>query len=551
MTGKLCFWAILSNTDLRFIYFSPSLAKLLGIPPNVVPDVLQGRTLWELIHPEEYALAQEDLKKFMDNKHIGGSVTRCRLMDLDNIIEHKVDRRSSIEVDIPVDIQPRPLDKRPSLGNGPNWEVVDIVMYLVTDQLILTFFHADYDSGVPSHTGSLPLICQEVHFTMEDARDLTHLLHSATAEEVPNARPDSTRIFQIMETATQDILLTWPPASDKVRETLQITDEKLTSMLSEGLQRKQKRQKNLKHLHPYEHATCVHQAQVHSHTLFDSGVSKKVESIIVQYGMITFGSFDVSLLHQPVATPPKAISDPLSTIIHNSQSPPMSSSPASLNGLTIQPSLPSPSTTSESRNGTSIREADVTTSKLEEIHTSEPTFRPASNTTVWNANIQLKLGTSSHGNARVVCENCHTDSSPEWRKGPTGQKTLCNACGLRYARSVAKQDSFGRRQRGVRVIVNSNQYEKQAPIPPAIEMDSTFPIQLEAKDELLASSDKDSQQSIEPLAVPEQVDSTSSANMTRRRKKSRYLPIGDNRAGARTRAARKSRSIHSDTTSQH
>jgi PAS domain-containing protein len=76
MTGKLCFWAILSNTDLSFIYFSPSLARLLGIPPNVVPDVLKGKTLWELIHPEEYALAREDLKKFMDNKHIGGSVTR-------------------------------------------------------------------------------------------------------------------------------------------------------------------------------------------------------------------------------------------------------------------------------------------------------------------------------------------------------------------------------------------------------------------------------------------------------------------------------------------
>lgn len=145
---------------------------------------------------------------------------------------------------------------------------------------------------------------------------MTHLLHLATAKEAPNARPDSTRIFQIMETATQSILLTWPPASDKVRETLQITDEKLTSMLSEGLQTKQSRQKDLKHLHPYEHATCIHQAQVHSHTLFDSGVPKKVENIIVQYGMITFGSFDVSSFHQPLVTPPQAITDPFSTILH-------------------------------------------------------------------------------------------------------------------------------------------------------------------------------------------------------------------------------------------
>ncbi|BGP42610.1 hypothetical protein JCM10449v2_006622 [Rhodotorula kratochvilovae] len=38
-----------------------------------------------------------------------------------------------------------------------------------------------------------------------------------------------------------------------------------------------------------------------------------------------------------------------------------------------------------------------------------------------------------------ACESCGTVNSPEWRKGPTGAKSLCNACGLRYARSVARQ----------------------------------------------------------------------------------------------------------------
>eukprot|EP00835_Amoeboradix_gromovi_P002651 NODE_154_length_16838_cov_0.293327.p8 type:complete len:220 gc:universal NODE_154_length_16838_cov_0.293327:16323-15664(-) len=33
-----------------------------------------------------------------------------------------------------------------------------------------------------------------------------------------------------------------------------------------------------------------------------------------------------------------------------------------------------------------------------------------------------------------VCTECGTNESPEWRKGPTGAKTLCNACGLRYAK---------------------------------------------------------------------------------------------------------------------
>lgn len=38
------------------------------------------------------------------------------------------------------------------------------------------------------------------------------------------------------------------------------------------------------------------------------------------------------------------------------------------------------------------------------------------------------------------CVSCKVTSSPEWRKGPSGKKELCNACGLRYARSRAKKE---------------------------------------------------------------------------------------------------------------
>ncbi|KAF9180927.1 hypothetical protein BGZ50_005838 [Haplosporangium sp. Z 11] len=38
------------------------------------------------------------------------------------------------------------------------------------------------------------------------------------------------------------------------------------------------------------------------------------------------------------------------------------------------------------------------------------------------------------------CESCGTTNSPEWRRGQSGKKDLCNACGLRYSRSVARQN---------------------------------------------------------------------------------------------------------------
>lgn len=35
-----------------------------------------------------------------------------------------------------------------------------------------------------------------------------------------------------------------------------------------------------------------------------------------------------------------------------------------------------------------------------------------------------------------MCAKCQRKDSPEWRKGPNGPKELCNACGLRYAKSL-------------------------------------------------------------------------------------------------------------------
>ncbi|KAL2155212.1 hypothetical protein VTH82DRAFT_3888 [Thermothelomyces myriococcoides] len=40
-----------------------------------------------------------------------------------------------------------------------------------------------------------------------------------------------------------------------------------------------------------------------------------------------------------------------------------------------------------------------------------------------------------------VCTDCGTLESPEWRKGPGGPKTLCNACGLRWAKREKKKSA--------------------------------------------------------------------------------------------------------------
>jgi PAS domain S-box-containing protein len=48
-----------------------------------------------------------------------------------------------------------------------------------------------------------------------------------------------------------------------------------------------------------------------------------------------------------------------------------------------------------------------------------------------------------------VCTDCGTLDSPEWRKGPSGPKTLCNACGLRWAKKEKKRTGVGGNVAGV------------------------------------------------------------------------------------------------------
>ena len=40
------------------------------------------------------------------------------------------------------------------------------------------------------------------------------------------------------------------------------------------------------------------------------------------------------------------------------------------------------------------------------------------------------------GQMQKDCANCHTRVTPEWRRGPSGNRDLCNSCGLRWAKQV-------------------------------------------------------------------------------------------------------------------
>lgn len=52
-----------------------------------------------------------------------------------------------------------------------------------------------------------------------------------------------------------------------------------------------------------------------------------------------------------------------------------------------------------------------------------------------DASGSAKSGRSNKSKRALTCANCGRTDSPEWRAGPTGTKSLCNACGLRWAKT--------------------------------------------------------------------------------------------------------------------
>jgi len=52
-----------------------------------------------------------------------------------------------------------------------------------------------------------------------------------------------------------------------------------------------------------------------------------------------------------------------------------------------------------------------------------------------------KFKKTTLGDDQRVCMTCGRTDSPEWRKGPHGPKTLCNACGLRWAKRTRRPES--------------------------------------------------------------------------------------------------------------
>lgn len=83
------------------------------------------------------------------------------------------------------------------------------------------------------------------------------------------------------------------------------------------------------------------------------------------------------------------------------------------------------------------------------------------------APLSLSLG---YGGGPKACAQCGTTRTPQWREGPLGPKTLCNACGVKLVRKNRSQQEAKRRS-GPSAKATSNS-KASSPEPPTLSYDS-------------------------------------------------------------------------------
>lgn len=80
-----------------------------------------------------------------------------------------------------------------------------------------------------------------------------------------------------------------------------------------------------------------------------------------------------------------------------------------------------------------------------------------------------------------VCLHCHENDTPEWRRGPYGNRTLCNACGLFYNKLVRK---FNLERANILMLYRKTTFPENRRVPEFFNVEESFIDDLK-KNELL------------------------------------------------------------------
>ncbi|KAI8988225.1 hypothetical protein BDF20DRAFT_833099 [Mycotypha africana] len=548
-----CFWSLLSLDNLEFLYIPTVVGRRKILNTNqTLEDILLHHSLYEFMHPTEIELAKSDLSNFLNLKILAGSVTRCRLLSLENI----ACRAAGMEPPSASQTNQGAIVSKPyndhTTDNVDNmWTVVDIVIYSATHELVLAFFHniatSDLKSLFASDFG--PLCMNEKIARGDDEYSHSNFANQDTLNMIQAvemvkrmARSDLSRrnndlklpkrFFQITDQLAQNVALSWLDTNSSNPDDSLLDMIKLISKdIAVEEFRSSSYNSNCKLITaPFESSTYTKNKDISCTRHFYASVNVELfnkmynfHKILIPYGSIIFETIQITpldksaserrissshaqlhLIRQPnqISLPPlnglsrengradkssKANKEhqllPISTHILLSNPLTKASTDYNINDKvnaaiyrsvgnrtreddnlvsrsTGQKSIQLPHLHQNDNAYSSLNQDEEATSsssvdsyhrqthhhqqhqqhclpRMEVCDQLFPNFSAERRKLYGNK--RQAFNNRMSGEPVKVCTRCLTSQSPEWRRGPDGHKTLCNACGLRYSRLRSKQ----------------------------------------------------------------------------------------------------------------
>ncbi|KAI8094977.1 uncharacterized protein B0P05DRAFT_169338 [Gilbertella persicaria] len=455
MTSSLCFWSILSLDDnLRFLSISQKMGTAkISDSGLTTKDVLLYRSLFDFMHPSEIELAKADIARFLKLKTLAGSVTRCQLKSLSLL-------RPSF-ANNPFSTSPTTHEKI-DIQNYRTWDIVDIVMYTATENTLLAFFHSAETNSQCSLKNNLlasDITCVESTqgiFDIQDAENLKHTLRAVHEPLMTRAPP--LRIFQVIDQASLKPLFVWPFYDPKTSYAVE-----LAQSIGKALIMKEYKSSLFENSHQpppkielKKEIPCTRHFYASTMVNFID-TTCHFQRLSIPYGNIVFESCQVTPVYSRETSPMHH--SPLSALMdaNNLQQEKKSGNIVAGTTLTdtkgfnaneVEPldacSKSSSPPLSQKRMAALFQKFRIYSGKPKQM--CQP--QQGKNLEIRQHDVEKKKRVSfrKHQSTNTImqdtvkiCVRCRTSNSPEWRRGPDGNKTLCNACGLRYSRFKSKQ----------------------------------------------------------------------------------------------------------------
>ncbi|KDN40705.1 hypothetical protein K437DRAFT_258573 [Tilletiaria anomala UBC 951] len=469
-----CYWNILALTDdddLKMVYCDPTLQEHLG---SELPQFL-GTSFFNYVHEEELEQCKADIRRSITNRTLTGDLSRVRYCRVPEIR-----RRLGCKA-------PPIAPNSDAYVYDQSYVTIDIVINWVGERLALAFYHAITDQSPQDNS-----ITQKTEwtnwcgapkkvFTMRQC-DMLWKQVSRYVPRSPSPGSPLRYVFQIHRAENNgDILFSWPPPRlfPKPVDEMALAHSTFTTYsdgsyfaddfakMTQGfLPTFDQAARNAGSVPPDQPQTSCTRRYRLQHTLTSEGLTRKVDGIVVPYGSLVFTCSHI--VSEEAMSRYRTRNDGLTSTSTITASYDLGNGSAADRKYTGSPGITAAAqllmgtadqaAQAAAATGAQHNQQDWNTSSygggggaaaaggaapldsLADASEKRERLEQAMQRSQGQGSVATLAAVAAAAAAQTKsCTSCGTSNSPEWRKGPTGKKTLCNACGLRFARQMARQ----------------------------------------------------------------------------------------------------------------